>query len=295
MQTILITGAYGALGSSLVKKFCECSQNKVIILVKSTSSSYRLTNEIINKTIKFESDKQSLNALFDLHHIDHIIHTATSYGRGIKNSDLIENNILFPIRLLELSIEHNTQSFINTDSYFNKFATYSYLNSYILTKKNLLEWLQKYENIKIFNLKLEHIYSGNDSDRKFVNDILKKFFTKSKFIELSEGTQKRDFIYISDVVNFYATLIQAIHLFDNGFYEFEVGTGKSLSIKDFVLKMSEIFKNNRTELRFGAIPSRENEIADSKADLSKIPSFIKWNSEINISQGLQLIHDQWKN
>lgn len=295
MQSILITGAYGVLGSEIVKALIRTGLYKIAVLVKSSTSSIRLSKDILDQIEIFEFDKHSLDEIFIKNKIDHIIHTATSYGRSELKAELIQNNVVFPIRLIELAQKYNTISFINTDSYFNKFQSYEYLGSYVLTKRNLEEWLQQMQGIKIFNLKLEHIYASNDTDRKFVNNIFKQFIDKKELIKLTEGNQKRDFIHISDVVNFYSALLISIENFENGFYQYEIGTGVSTSIKEFILKMNELFKNNKTKLQFGAIDTRRNDIIESKADLSKIPPLIDWQPQIDITNGLKLLKEQWMN
>lgn len=292
MKYTLVTGAFGVLGSEIVKKLVQ-QDIKVIALVRSTSDSSRLTKEILNKIIVFKSDTQELRELFITYSIKCIVHTATLYGASDNMSNLIKNNVLFPIELVELAVANNVEAFINTDSYFNKFNNYSYLGNYITTKRHLEVWLKKIEGIKVFNLKLEHIYTENDTNRKFVNSILNKLRDKSDAIELTEGFQKRDFIYISDVVDFYMTLIKNYEQIKMGFHSYEVGTGKSTSIRDFAITSKNIFRNKKTALLFGQIPTRDNEINESKADLSKIPSILQWSPKVSLEEGLKIIKDKW--
>lgn len=49
--------------------------------------------------------------------IDHVIHTATNYGINNEfNSQLIEKNLLFPLKLFELATFFNTDYFFNTNT-----------------------------------------------------------------------------------------------------------------------------------------------------------------------------------
>ena len=294
MKTIVVTGAYGSLGSEIVKKIVENNDSLVIAMVRTSSKANKLPNDVLKKIKIFTTDNQKLETLFINYDVDCIIHTATLYGKTESISELVTNNILFPIELIELAAKYKVTCFINTDSYFSKYENYEYLGNYTLSKKHLEDWLKKITDIKVFNLRLEHIYSENDNSRKFVNDVLYKILNNSKVINLTDGKQKRDFIHVSDVVGFYLALINSVNNFQNGFYEFEIGTGKATSIKEFVSKAKEIFKNTDTNLNFGSIPSRTNEIMESKANLSKIPKFINWLPVKSIDEGLLLIRDTWK-
>ncbi|WP_282178804.1 NAD-dependent epimerase/dehydratase family protein [Maribacter stanieri] len=293
MASILITGAFGVLGSELVKKIISEGQHKVIALVKSTSDPSRLIDKLEQIRV-YHSDKDQLSSIFK-NEIQHIIHTATVYGRNLSKADTVKNNVDFPLELIELAIKNNVKTFLNSDSYFNKFNMYSYLNEYVVSKNKLEKQLKKYDGIRIFNLKIEHIYTGNDTDRKFVNKIINQIVSRESKIELTKGNQKRDFIFISDVVDFYLSIINNANSFEKQFYNFEVGTGNSVSIKDFVLLTMEVFENNETILEFGAIPQRKNEIMESKADLSKTPKHLKWTPKIDLRTGLKLIKKEWKN
>lgn len=51
---------------------------------------------------------------------------------------------------------------------------------------------------------------------------------------------------------------------ENEFTEYEVGTGVSTSIKELVQLLKEL-TGSSSELKFGALPNRENEFAETKA------------------------------
>jgi nucleoside-diphosphate-sugar epimerase len=109
-----------------------------------------------------------------------------------------------------------------------------------------------------------------------------------KKIKLTEGNQKRDFIYISDVVDAYITTLKYKNHKKN-FVEFEVGTGQSISIKEFVLTMHKILQS-KSELLFGNIETRTDEIMDSRAnnlDLIKLGWYPKFTIQIAIQNILK--------
>ena len=189
--------------------------------------------------------------------------------------------------LLETAVHFKTDVFFNTDTLLSKG-----LNNYSLSKKQFAEWLQLFSEgnlIKGVNLRIEHIYGPKDDTTKFVSWLLFKMATNEKRIQLTKGDQKRDFVYIEDVVSAYLILLNQIDNL-NGFSEFDVGTGVSVPVKDFVLQvkntLQEIEKRTvNTLLDFGAIPYRQDETMEIKAETDKLKRF-GWQPNYNIREGL---------
>ena len=151
-----------------------------------------------------------------------------------------------------------------------------------------MEWLKIFQDkIKIFNLKLEHMYGDKDDFSKFIPFVIRELLLKAKEIKLTKGEQRRDFIYVEDVVNAYKAILHCSDKYSRGFYEYEVGTGIATSIKDVVLLLKTLTLNNETYLNFGALPYRDNEIMESKANLEKIKKDIGWEPKISLKDGLK--------
>lgn len=200
-------------------------------------------------------------------------------------------NLLFPVELIEKAINSGVKVFINTDTFFNKGkVNYKYLQEYTLTKRCFVEWLKSIANkvdMRIFNLKLEHIYGEKDSIDKFVPWLIIQMLKEVHEIKLSPGNQKRDFIYVKDVVDAYYQLLLKAETFNYNFYEYSIGTGKSITIKQFVCLVKKLTGNTKTILNFGALPYRENEIMFSKADITSIKKDIGWEPKYSLEEGLK--------
>lgn len=292
MNNILLTGATGFLGSKILKKIVDEGYN-VVVLVRKESNLSRIQN--VNGAFKlFYIDEKldNFDELFEKFKIDTIIHTATEYGRNLNTSNVLMTNLIFPIKLIESGLRQGLKTFINSDTFFGKpkFSNSSYLSQYTNSKKYFLDYLfAKKEEIKVVNLRLEHIFGEFDSKNKFVTDILHKLLKSENEILLTDGMQKRDFIYVEDVVEAYLRVLHNIDSIDN-LTEFEVGRGESVSVRLFVELMAKQSKS-KSKLVFGAIQSKVDEIQCSVANIEplyKIGWKPKYDLQTSISKVIEL-------
>jgi len=282
-DTILLTGATGFLGSHILKNLLDNNFN-VIILKRSFSNTWRI-DDILDKTIAYNIDKIDIEKTFKENKIDIVIHTATKYGRKNESFlEILDSNLFFPLKLLDLSLRYNVKTFLNTDTT----AYNHFINYYSLTKMQFVEWLKLLDNkIRIFNLKLEYIYGEADDTSKFLPMLIINLLKGVNTIDLTPGNQERDFIYIEDVVNAYIDIILEKDNFSNGFYEYSIGSGESIKIKDLVLLIKKMTNNEVTQLNFGALQYRSNEIMYSKANIKKIRDEVGWTPKFSLEEGLK--------
>ena len=288
---ILITGATGFLGSRLLEALLNAG-NQVVAVKRSFSDVHRLQRVAGRKGLHFvDIDLVEPERVFQNYKIDTIVHTATEYGRsGTPGFKLIEANVLLPLRLAEIGINSGVRCFINTDSYFNKRSSlYSNLINYSLSKAQLLTWLRQMPGqLQVVNVVLEHIYGPEDSDSKFVESMIQNIAVKKvDRVSLTHGHQKRDFIYLDDVVSAFMLLIEYGRHNNFSFSSFEVGTGTSVQIRDF-LEEIKIISSSDTTLGFGDIAYRSDEIMESKADIKRLLE-LGWTPTVSISDGVSKI------
>lgn len=255
--TILLTGATGFLGSHVLKSLLNNNNLNIIVLKRASSSLSRISEIPLLSKVKFydvDSTHDSIEKAFKENKVDVILHMATAYGRdNEKVSDVLNSNLIFPINIIENAIKYNCKSFINIDSYFNKKKfSYDALPNYSLSKKSLMNWLKNFSSkIRIVNLMLEHIYGEFDSKNKFVESMIQNIAIKQvPSIDLTYGHQRRDFVYISDVVD--AINIAIKYSLENNilFENFEVGYGDAFEIKEFV-SLIKYYSNSKTNLNWG--------------------------------------------
>ena len=292
MAKLLLTGATGFLGSHLLEGFVAKGHD-VAILKRSTSDTWRI-DHILHKIISYNSDQVNLKTIFQEIKPDIIVHTACSYGRKNESLiDIVNSNLILGLNLLEESITSNVNTFINTDSLLPR-----NLNDYSLSKAQFTDWLQKRsDKIQVVNFKIEHMYGIKDDTKKFVPWLINEMINGNDDINLTSGIQKRDFIYISDVVAAYNLVIQKRKNLSS-WSSFDIGTNVFTEVKDFVLKIAkelEITYNTEivSRLKFGAIAYRSGDIMVPQLDNTKLIA-LGWKESVNITNGVERILKSYK-
>lgn len=284
MAKILLTGATGFLGSHLLESFV--SQGfEVVILKRSTSNTWRI-NHLLNKIKSYNIDQVSVENVFKEVSPTVIVHTACSYGRSNESFvDIVNSNLIFGLNLLEEAIKNNVKTFMNTDSLLPRT-----LNDYSLSKAQFRDWLyQRSKDIQVVNFKIEHMYGIKDDTKKFLSWLIKEMINGKGDINLTSGIQKRDFIYIDDVVKAFDIVISKKDDLPS-WSEYDIGTNKFTYVKDFVLIVAKELGNlNKIEilprLKFGTIPYREADIMIPELDNSKLLE-LGWSPETEVYSGI---------
>ncbi|MEP1094951.1 MAG: NAD(P)-dependent oxidoreductase [Cyclobacteriaceae bacterium] len=285
MKSILLTGATGFLGSHLLENFIS-SGFDVGIIRRSSSDLFRVKH-LVSKIKCFDADEMTLQSVFRKFDADVVVHTACDYGRTSHSTlDVVNSNLIFGLELIEEAIKNNVKTFVNTDTLLPRD-----IDDYSLSKAQFSEWLKKHSSkIQIVNLSIEHMYGPMDSGKKFVPWLLNEMVNKTGDIHLTSGTQKRDFVYIDDVVSAYNLVLNERPRLGN-WNEFDVGTNVFAPVKEFVLKMArEIEKKNEIDvvprLKFGVIEYRKGEVMQPNLDNSKLVN-LGWKPKFELRIGIE--------
>ncbi len=286
-MTVLLSGATGFLGSALLKRFVH--ENIQVIALKRSSSDTEQIASFISDIVLYDIDTIALEDIFAEHMIDIVVHTATDYGNENESIlPLISTNLLFTIELYECAQRYGVQCFVNTDTLLP-----CEVSSYALSKKHAREWLYFVsQKLRVINMKIEYMYGPTQRKDQFIPWLIEQMRENSPVIDLTEGTQKRDFVYIDDVVDAYMLVMQnclSLEMYE----EFEVGYGVARELRQIVVFLFETIKqqsNISSKLNFGAIAYRNGENMHMEADISKL-NHLGWYPKVNMEEGLQRMVD----
>ena len=233
-------------------------------------------------------DRISLKECFSKNEIESIIHTATNYGKNGESQHLVkEANLSLPIRILELAIENKVPHFINIDTSLNKRnSLYPHLSNYTETKREFTSILRSRSNeIQVSNLIVEYMFGPGDGEDKFVTLLIRSAISEfNQTILLTPGQQKRDFIYIDDVVLAIECVLNSFKTEKYKFESFEVGYGESISLVRFAEEVLKVL-GSKARPPFGSISYRPDEIMDSKANTERLMR-LGWKPNNSLEEGI---------
>ena len=162
---------------------------------------------------------------------------------------------------------------------------------YALTKRLgeelVMHWAQVYQ-LPAVALRLFNVYGPRSRTSGTYGAVFGVFLAQKlagkPFTVVGDGTQTRDFTYVTDVANAFLTAAQSSARAEI----FNVGSGQTISV------------NRLVELLVGEIthiPKRPGEPDCTFADISKIRRELKWQPKVNIEKGVEQVLaniDYWK-
>jgi nucleoside-diphosphate-sugar epimerase len=282
---ILVTGASGFLGQSLVPRLIREGKDVLIL----TRKKIVFENELDANKIKqiIYSDETG----FQLDSNDQpqiIIHLATYFVSNHSESDLkklVDANILLGMRVLEYS-KQNKIDVISTSSFAQSLDGFSDTpqNLYALTKKifeDLLVFYSKEYKVKVINLELFDTYGPGDIRRKVVNLAIESFRNGDEF-KMSSGDQEICLLNVEDVINGLVICLNQLPELE-GYNAFTLLNKEStFKLKDLILEIKEILKSSSL-IKLGHYPYRKNEIFELHSKHVKLSN---WKSKITLTKGI---------
>ncbi|MBT8582084.1 NAD(P)-dependent oxidoreductase [Polynucleobacter paneuropaeus] len=283
-MNILITGASGFLGSALALRLGELS-HQVSLLVRKNTNLHRITDLSPYKIGRCEADREINQFIYDVYP-DIVIHTACCYGRsGESISQITDSNFQFGAVILSALKDLKKKiTFINTGTVLPRDVSlyaltkiqFEELGDYIANTSN--------QNIQFINIKLQHMYGPGDDVSKFTSHVINSCKNNVPTLPLTLGEQKRDFIYIDDVVDAYIKIMDRAKTLNES-EKIELGSGIASRLRDFV-EVAHKLTNSKTELLFGRLPYRENDEMCLVANIERLKN-LGWIPKFNIDEGIK--------
>lgn len=263
---VVILGSTGYLGQKLTKKLISQDHEVLCLKLKkedffevyggssSNSNGFSFNTKPLFHNIE-ELDKLSSE-------YDCLINLCCRYQRpGIKDIDIFDSNLLTPLSVLTKFIELGIKKHVSIDTSLPK-----YLNTYSLAKKeyaDIVRWLSSKYKIDCINVLLENFYGPDEPKDRFIPSTIIKM-KNNEDIMLTAGDQKRDWIYVDDVIDGLVKIIEIKDL--KGYLDFPLGSGENIEVRKVIEYLKEIIQSD-SNLLFGSIEKRNNE-PETLADTS---------------------------
>ena len=276
-MNIILLGSTGYLGAKLVQRLLR-HRHTIYALVRKTSNIEALLESGLMKENIWEIDKLSMLVLQNS--IDLVINCACCYEKaGIEPEQVWEANYSVPLNTILKCVGHGVGKIITIDTGLpNDFNFYSKSKAQLA---DFLRWYACKTDIHVQNILLENFYGEDEPLNRFLPSVINKLKMNQEIL-LTEGTQRRDFIYIEDVLSAIEFLID--HKITENYEDIPLGTGEGPMVREVIQYLSDI-TGSSSRLIFGAVPKRKNE-PDSIADVSVLER-LGWKCEYKWKEGLK--------
>jgi UDP-glucose 4-epimerase len=324
LQTILVTGGTGYIGSHTCVVMLEAGYNIIIAdnLSNSTSDVIDRINEITGRDLHFYradvTDRAAVERIFDRHKIDGIIHFAAlkAVGESVENPlEYYRNNLLSTIVLAECCRNHNVRKFVFSSSA----SVYGENSSPMVETMPLPPASSPYGATKAVSERILTDYAATDS--KFALTLLRYFnpvgahssgligespqgipnnllpyicrVAKGELEELNvygsdystpDGTGVRDFIHVMDLAEGHLTALEKLK---TGVEIYNLGTGRGTSVLELVRAFEEA---TGIKIPYRITGRRPGDVAECYADPSKAEKMLGWKAKRGVKE---MCKDAW--
>lgn len=139
----------------------------------------------------------------------------------------------------------------------------------------------EYFHVNTTVLRLFNVYGYGQNERFLIPSVIKQALNSGEEITVSDLEPKRDYVHIDDVCNVIELSIRNT----NGYHVFNVGSGRSYSVREIIDKVQKIAQTKKAVL--SKQQARRNELDDVTANIDSIKNIWGWTPTVSIDNGLQ--------
>lgn len=290
---VLVTGATGFIGRTLVRRLLTEGYETVCLVEGMRGVKPPVPEQLaeFHHLIQTYSgdlrDRESIEDLIHKSNPDSVIHLAAV---GVTD----------PFLDYESAIEHNVVGTINlVHALFNTREDNQYasrlivartpgeasnMNVYAASKAAAWAFCSMYAQTKgwpIAGAVIFQVYGPGQPDHTLVTAAMMAALA-GKDLEMTSGTQQRDWIYVDDVAD---GLIASLESDLDPGCSFDLGTGKTLSVYEMVDEIYRLVGGGGRPLK-SALPERPGEVDLQQANALLSKELLNWRSTIPVSEGL---------
>jgi UDP-glucuronate 4-epimerase len=308
MQTILITGGAGFIGSHLVEYLLDTTDYQILIIDNFDTFYDReikvknISSFINNPRVRlYEFDIREEDSFTQLSNstIDAIIHLAAKAGVRPSIADPIsyqDVNVRGTQNLLEFSKNKGIKQFVfaSSSSVYGINPNYPWreadaqlfpISPYASTKISgeLLGHVYSHLfNICFIALRFFTVYGPRQRPDLAIHQFARKLIHDQPATIYGDGSTLRDYTYVSDII---AGIMGALH-YDKSMYEvINLGNNQPISLNNLIDAIETVFSKKLIQNKF---PEQPGDVAVTYADISKAKELLGYQPVVDIKKGLEL-------
>ena len=295
-KTVLVAGGTGFIGYHLIKKLkrnfrvISLSSKKPVRKRRVENIRYIKCDIFKKKSLKEKLKRENIDYVVNLAgYVDHSNKKKTmqTHYNGCKNLvDYFKNKDIKLFLQIGSSLEYGNQKSPHSEKQkCNPIAVYG--KSKLKSTKYILKIAKKVK-FNLIVLRLYQIYGPNQSINRLIPIVINSCLKNQKF-NCSTGLQKRDFLYIEDLVNLLNKIICSKKKV-NGI--FNVGSCAPIKVKDLINLINNKIKKGYPQ--YGQIVMRKDEQMEYFPNTKKISKFFSWKPKMSIKLGLNKTINSYK-
>lgn len=298
MKNVVVTGATSFIGVHIIKEYLKNNCAVIAVVRPNSKNLDRLPKSNLLTVVEIGMEKiERLIEKIEIKKIDIFYHLAWDGVRVPYRDDAIlqNENYMCAINALKVAKLLGCDTFIGAGSQAEYGKCIGKINENYPAKPvteygkaklkayEVLKKMAKENNIKFIWTRIFSVYGIYDYQGTLVMSALDKM-KRNEGIALTQCVQSWDFIYVED-------LARSMYLLANtscmdGIYN--IASGKSRQLKDFVIDMKDICKS-KSELQFGAIPYNSEGVISFEPVVDKLKQNLGWSCEVTFEEGIKRI------
>lgn len=310
MQTYLITGGAGFIGSHLTDKLLK-EDNKVIVVdnfcdfynpkIKEDNVKHNLNNA--NYTLKRIDirNREELAKAFDEANVDVVIHLAAMAGVRPSIDNPIyyqEVNCVGTQNILEEMKAHNVKKLVMASSSsvygnckevpFKEDMVVDFaISPYAATKKANEVMTHVYHKLFDFNvimLRFFTVFGPRQRPDLAINKFTRLMLNNEPIPMFGDGTTSRDYTYVEDIVSGIEKSIEYVNNNKDVYEILNLGNSSPVSLKEMIDTIAEVL--NKTP-NIEELPMQPGDVERTFADISKANRLIGYEPKTSFKQGIE--------
>ncbi|MDJ0756777.1 MAG: NAD(P)-dependent oxidoreductase [Ardenticatenaceae bacterium] len=292
MTRILITGGTGFIGQHLVHHLVESKQEIALLVREEYAGGKPLPPSLANIRDRFDlvfADLRNFNLTVRAvreAQPDFIFHLAAAGASDpfLPPDTAIRHNVTGTLNLMRAAFEKNTSTRRMVIARTPGECTT--MNSYATSKLAAWNFAQMYVRTQqwpIFGAMIFQCYGSGQAGNTLVPTAARAA-RAHQYFPMTAGTQKRDWIHVSDVAAGLAAFIDREKLTPGD--TIDLGSGQATAVVDVVRIVFKLARSGGRPL-VGKLPSRPGESPTQVADVQVTEAKLGWRAKLSLEEGLR--------
>lgn len=309
-KSIAIAGGAGFIGTSLVEQLLP--ENNFIVIIDNFNDYYQGKKENLASVTKnyknskdFEIVKGNLIDKTILSNLDYdfdiIFNLAAQAGvrYSIENAaEVTKNNIVSALNILEYALNNDIKKVVYASSssvYGNPIYTpcdedhpKNPISPYAVSKlcgEIYADYYFREYKLPVTSLRFYTVYGPRGRPDMAIRKFFNLIFQNKEISIYGDGSQLRDFTYISDLVN---GLILACEKAESSGEVFNLGCSNPISVNELINKMYEI---SRRPKKVKYIEKQRGDVDITYSNTNKAKEVLNYIPKVNIYDGLKKTYE----